>query len=60
MFFKCFLLQPIDQMSVPFSKLWEQKRSTSAPAETGIKEPSVEKKRKYALFQNYSPFIEIM
>lgn len=59
-FLKCFSLPPIAQMSVPFSKLWEQKRNISAPAETGTREPSVERKRKYALFQNYSSFIEII
>lgn len=38
-------------MSVPFSKLWEPKRNTSAPAETGTRDPSVERKRKYLLFK---------
>lgn len=59
-FLKCFSLPPTAKMSVPFSKLWEQKRNTSVPAETGTREPSVERKRKYALFQNSSPFIEII
>lgn len=46
LFQKCFSFSPIDQMFVPFSKLWEQKRNTSVPAETGTREPSVERKRK--------------
>lgn len=48
-FLKCFSFPPIAQTSVPFSKLWEQKRNTSAPAEIGTREPSVERKRKYAV-----------
>lgn len=54
-----FFTAPIAQMSVLFSKLWEQKRSTSALAETGTSKPSVERKRKYALLPNYSPLTEI-
>lgn len=58
--FKMFLTAPIAQTSVLCSKLWEQKRNTSALAETGTSKPSVEKKRKYTLLPNYSPLTEII
>lgn len=57
--FKMFLTAPTAQTSVLFSKLWEQKRNTSALAETGTSKLSVERKRKYALLPNYSPLFEI-
>lgn len=58
--FTMFLTAPIAQMSVLFSKLWEQKRNTSALAETGTSNPSVERKRKYALPPNCSLLTEII
>ena len=50
MFFPYFCL-PV-QMSVPFNRFWAPKRNTSVPAGTGIKVPSVGKKRKSHLFFN--------